>query len=167
MQCNANSVQTSRSKNFNRWFYPFIFPRIWQLCASLLNSNISRPIHVLYLMISCNQFDFEWFAFIREFDFSKHLITFENTYLLSCWFHCIELTPFRDEIPSDQKNSQILQTEKEQQVGKSIFLFWKCSSRPETFPENLKNKLQSNVKQWMKIETAINRIRRNSHHLCS
>ena len=39
---------------------------------------------VWYSMVSCNQFLFQMFC-------SKHLIPFENTYLLSCLFYCFEM----------------------------------------------------------------------------
>ena len=39
-------------------------------------------LHVFFFF--CNQFVFEYF-------FSKHLITFQNTYLLSCWFHFVDI----------------------------------------------------------------------------
>ena len=39
---------------------------------------------VMYSMVFCNRFFFQMFC-------SKHSITFENAYLLSCWFHCVDI----------------------------------------------------------------------------
>ena len=43
----------------------------------------------MYSIVICNQFVFQCFVLIRVFDFSKPSVTFGNTYLLSCWFHCV------------------------------------------------------------------------------
>ena len=42
-------------------------------------------------MVFCNRFIPKRFAFIQVFDFSKYPNTIENTYLLLCWIHCIDI----------------------------------------------------------------------------
>ena len=58
----------------NSFVFPYFNSRIFLLC-----------LFIWYLIFFCN-----WFIYFGLFC-SKHSIDFENMYLLSCWFHCVDV----------------------------------------------------------------------------
>ena len=86
IKCKSNLANKSRSKNCNHQPYLFIFPIMRRLCIASFDSNILHCIH-LFCIYWFFVIDLFWnivSAFIRVFDLSKQLITFENTHLPSC-----------------------------------------------------------------------------------
>ena len=72
----AKTARTNLTCLHFQTFDSFLFP--------YFNSNIfySDPIHLLCI---------RWSFVIDSNLCSKHSITFKNTYLFSCWFHCVDI----------------------------------------------------------------------------
>ena len=86
IQCNkqarAKTLSTTLSYLYFQTFVSFAFP--------YFNSNVLYSIHFFCIpCFFCGQFVFECFVFIQVFDFSKHSMTLENMYRLSCCFPCV------------------------------------------------------------------------------
>ena len=94
--CDTTLLLNAWAQNCKYRAFLFVFLNIQQLHIFIFEYFVICSSLVLYSMVFCNHFFFLMFCIHPGVSFSQNSITFENMYLIICWFYyahtfCVEL----------------------------------------------------------------------------